>query len=300
MRKGIAFIAVAVLVALAFFLPERLSTLRDQQLLDNPSIQVQGEAQESFAESLQLSLAEKVMLLRSGTLTVMELDHNEIAGFSAVIVAGVEETEVEFSANMAIPPEDMPELKAASQEDISAYVEEVSQLWRSRLEEIQLELRSLQAAGGMPELWGEDNELFYTGYGDLLYMDPDTKMSFQVYRILLGGEFYTLESQVDVQSGRILSFQLRWTKGGHPNWGLRGAANFGGVWRNYWGLDSVSSAWYGEYNRSILESTEETTRTDGNYSAHGQIAFTYDGQSLPIPLECEAYIGRSFSISWNI
>lgn len=299
MRKGIAFIAVAVLVVLAFFLPEGLSTFHDRQLLDRPSIQVQDEAQESFAESLQLSVAEKVMLLRSGTLTVMELGQDWVEGGYNPPPALPADAEVTFSASVK-ETDAPPTLNVYVDGTVLAYDEEVSQLWKTRMEEVQLELRSLQAAGGMPELWSEDSDLFYTGYGDLLYMDPDTKMSFQVYRILLEGEFYALESQVDVQSGRILSFHLRWAKGGHPNWGLRGAANFGGVWRNYWGLDSVSSGWYSEYNRSILESTEETTRTDGNYSAHGQIAFTYDGQSLPIPLECEAYVGRSCSINWNV
>ena len=299
MRRGLTFLVVAVLMALALIVPEWLSSMHDKQLLDNLSLQVRDEDQEGFAESIQLSVAEKVQRLRSGTMTAMTLDHDEVEGTAARIIAGAEDAEVEFSANMVVPPEDRPDLKAASQEDISAYVEEVSLLWRTRLEEVQIELRSLQAAGGLPELWGDDTELFYTGRGDLLYMDPDTMLSFQVYRMLLEGGGYTMDLTADVQSGRILCFNLRWGKGFSPNWGMRGASNFGGVWRNYWGLDSVNSGWYNEYNKSILEQTEDSYRINGDYSAHGQIAFTYDGQSLPVPLDCEAYNGRSFSISWN-
>lgn len=296
MRKGLAFTAVAVLMALAFFLPEWLSGLRDRQLLDSPSIQVQDGEQEGFAESIQLSVAEKVMLLRSGSMTVMELDHSWVEGGYVLPPDDGASAEVYVSFNNV---EDLPELKAASEEAVNAYVEEVSQLWKARLESIRIELRSLQAAGGLPELWSEDSELHYTGYGDLLYMDPDTKMSFQVYRALLETGSYIMELTADVQSGRIFCFNLRWSKGVTPNWGMRGASNFGSVWRNYWGLDSVSSGWYNEYNKSILEQTEESYRLNGDYSAHGQIAFTYDGQSLPVPLDCEAYSGRSFSISWN-
>lgn len=298
MRRGLTFLAVVVLTALALIVPEWLSSINDTQMLDNLSIQVQDEEQEGFAESIQLSVAEKV-LLRSGAMTVMTLDNNKIEGTASLVTAGSEEAKMEFSANMAVPPEDMPELKAASEEEITVYVEEVSQLWRARLEDVQLELRSLQAAGGLPELWGEDTELYYTGLGDLLYMDPDTMISYQVYRILLESGAYTMDLTVDVQSGRILCFNLRWGKGVSPSWGMRGASSFGSVWRNYWGLDSVNSGWYNEYNKSILEQTEDSYRINGDYSAHGQIAFTYDGQSLPVPLDCEAYSGRSFSISWN-
>ena len=41
MRKFGAFLAVAALMAAAFFLPEWLSAFNDRQMLDNPSIQVQ-------------------------------------------------------------------------------------------------------------------------------------------------------------------------------------------------------------------------------------------------------------------
>lgn len=296
MRKGIAAaaaFAVAALVALSFFLPEWLSTLRDRQLLDSPSIQAENEDREGFAESIQLSVAEKLLLLRSGTLNVMELSQGEIEGIYVNFPEGGE-----FTLNLSVE-EDFPELKVSENSDASAYIEELSQTWKDRLEAVQAEIRSLQAMGGLPELWSDEDPLHCTGYGELLYIDPDTQMSFQVYHVTLSRESLSLHLMVDIQSGRILSFSLQWGRDDSPSWGMRGASAFGGVWRNYWRLDSVSSGWYNEYNRSILERTEEAARTDGDYTACGQISFTYDSQSLPIPLECESYRGRSFAIRWN-
>lgn len=134
----------------------------------------------------------------------------------------------------------------------------------------------------------------------MLYIDPDTRMSFQVYNLTLSRNTLSMHLMADAQSGRILSFSLQWGQEDAPAWGLRGSANFGGVWRNYWDMDSVSSDWYGDHTRSILERAEELYRNNGDYTAHGQISFTYDGQSLSIPLECEGYRGRSFVIRWNI
>ena len=166
---------------------------------------------------------------------------------------------------------------------------------------MQTEIRSLQAVGGLPDLWNEEDEpLDCTGYGELLYIDPDTRMSFQVYHLTLSRNTMSMRLMVDIQSGRILSFTLQWGQEDIPSWGLRGAANFGGVWRNYWGMDSVSSGWYDDYTRNILERAEELYRNNGDYASHGQISFTYDGQSLSIPLECEGRRGRSFIIRWNV
>ena len=41
---------------------------------------------------------------------------------------------------------------------------------------MQTEIRSLQAVGGLPELWRESEPLNCTGYGEMLYIDPDTRM----------------------------------------------------------------------------------------------------------------------------
>lgn len=298
MRKGIAAFAafaVAALVALAFFLPEWLSSLHDRQLLDNPAVQVQSEEREGFAESIQLTVAEKVMLLRSGTLNVMELGQAEVEGVYVNFSGGGE-----FTLNVLSGEDAPPELKAATEAEAGAYIAELNQTWKERLEAVQAEIRSLQSMGGLPELWSEEEPLNCAGYGELLYIDPDTRMSFRVYHVTLARNTLSLHLMVDIQSGRILSFSLQWGRDDAPSWGLRGASSFGGVWRNYWGMDSVSSGWYDDYTRSILERTEEAYRTNGDYTAQGQIAFTYNSQSLPVPLECEGVRGRSFAIRWNI
>lgn len=298
MGKWAAAFVVAALMAAAFFLPEWLSSLFDQQLLDTPSIQVQDEDREGFAESVQLTVAEKLLLLRSGTMTVMDLSQDVTRRMNFVLSAGMEQVQI-----IAAYPAGRETLDtagtAASDEELDQYRQEISRRWEARLESVQQEIRNLQALGGLPALWKEDGGLSCTGLSELLYMDPDTRMSFQVYRMALDCENYSVHLLVDVQSGRILSFVLQWGRDGCPDWGIRGAAGFGGVWRNYWGLDSVGSGWYNSYTQNILEQTEAVYRGDGDYNASTQISFSYDGQSLAIPLACWAIGGRTFTISWN-
>lgn len=223
MRKGIAAVAalvVAALMALSFFLPEGLSNLHDQQLLNSPHIQVQNEDWEGFAESIQLTVAEKVMLLRSGTLNVMALTAGEVEG---MYVPGPDGWELTLNVSGNEPV--LPELKAATDEEITSYFAELNQTWEERLEAAQAEIRSLQAVGGLPELWRESEPLNCTGYGEMLYIDPDTRMSFQVYNLTLSRNTLSMHLMADAQSGRILSFSLQWGQEDAPAWGLRGSAN---------------------------------------------------------------------------
>ena len=294
MRKCGAFLAVAALMAAAFFLPEWLSAFNDRQMLDNPSIQVQDEDREGFAESVQLTIAEKVMLLRGGGLTAMELSRETVEGVSVMISGNSE-----ISTFVTGGDREAVVLQMATEEEIIAYNEEMARLWDGRLAAARQEVLNLQALGGLPMLWSDDSELSYTGYGELLYMDPDTRMNFQVYRMTLSCDPYTLGLLVDAQSGRILSFSLQWSREVFPNWGVRGAAGFGGVWRNYWELDSVGSGWYDNYTKGILEHTEVLYHNSGDYDTRGQIAFTYDGQSFSVPLGCMGIGGRTFVINWN-
>ena len=78
MRKYAAALAVVLLMAAAFFLPEWLSALNDRQLLDNPVIQAENEEREGFAESMQRAVAEKVLLLRGGGFNAMELSREKV------------------------------------------------------------------------------------------------------------------------------------------------------------------------------------------------------------------------------
>lgn len=296
MRKCGAILVVAALLAAAFFLPEALSSWNDQQLLDTVSVLPEDLQREGFAESVQLTVAEKVLLLRSGRLTSMDLSREMVAGNSANSVSGSVSISV-FSYDEESEPVLSPDESA--EEDSAAYTEEISRLWDARLAEVRQEIFNLQALGGLPVLWNDDDELAYTGYGDRLYVDPDTRMNFQVYHITLASVLYSLELTVDVQSGRILSFILQWGRDNAPNWGMRNAAGFGSVWRNYWKMDSVSSDWYNGNTKNILEQIAVMPRKDGDYDILGQIFFTYDGQSISVPLEGRGFNGRSFIVTWN-
>ena len=266
MRKCGAILVVAALLAAAFFLPEALSSWNDQQLLDTVSVLPEDLQREGFAESVQLTVAEKVLLLRSGRLTSMDLSREMVAGNSANSVSGSVSISV-FSYDEESEPVLSPDESA--EEDSAAYTEEISRLWDARLAEVRQ------------------------------YVDPDTRMNFQVYHITLASVLYSLELTVDVQSGRILSFILQWGRDNAPNWGMRNAAGFGSVWRNYWKMDSVSSDWYNGNTKNILEQIAVMPRKDGDYDILGQIFFTYDGQSISVPLEGRGFNGRSFIVTWN-
>ncbi len=281
--KYAAALMVAALLAAAFFLPEWLTALHDRQLLDNPAVETREEDHEGFAEAIGLTVAEKLLLMRSGTLTVMDLGR---------------EMEVQINSFRNAEKEVVVSWKNeedSGEAELQAYGEELSQVWEARLTAVQQEIRNLQAMGGLPALWSESDEVACGNMSEALYMDPDTQMNFQVYRMTLLCGQYQMAVSVDAQSGRILSFHLRWGWIGRPPaWGLQGAANFGAAWRNYWGMDSVGGGWYSDYNRSILERLG-----GGDYDVHGQVSFTYDGQTILIPLDSWAYSDRTCALSWN-
>jgi len=293
----LAVAAVALLVAGAFFLPEMLLVWGDSQLLNTLQMESQDEEREGLAESIQLSVAEKLLLLRSGTLTVMDLDGIIVTKSAAGTTTDSEEATLYYTNGIELH-ENSPELNADSTEEIDRYNEEARQLWEARMEAAGAEIRTLQTLGGLPELWQKDRLPDYSGYGDLLYLDPGTYVSFEAYQITLLWEDYILDLLVDVQSGRILSFNLQLLQGAQPNWGLRGASNFGSAWRDYWKMDSVSTGWYNEYTRSILESVAQAA-VNGDYAARDQISFVYDGRSLSVPLECQGSRVKDFSVFWN-
>lgn len=281
--KYAAALMVAALLAAAFFLPEWLTALHDRQLLDNPAVETSEEDHEGFAEAIGLTVAEKLLLMRSGTLTVMDLGREMEAQISSF--RNAESELVVLWKN----GEDSGEA------ELQGYSEELSQVWETRLAAVQQEIRNLQAMGGLPALWSENDEVACGNMSEVLYMDPVTQMNFQVYRMTLLCGHYQMAMSVDAQSGRILSFHLRWGwMGRQPAWGLQGAANFGAAWRNYWGMDSVGGGWYSDHNRSILERLGS-----GDYDVHGQVSFTYDGQTILIPLDGWAYSDRTCALSWN-
>lgn len=297
-RKAWILLAMACLIAAAFLLPERLSAWNDRLTIDRLTIETANVVREGFAESVQMTVAEKLILLRSGTLTAMDLN-GEIAGGVYDSDSGGSDFTILYSpdsSELAAGLTDSP--KAAAGEENAAYTQETREQWEGRLVKLRQEVGALQNMGGLPEIWASDSEVSYTGYGEWLYMDTASRMSFPVYHMLVACGVYSLDVLVDEQSGRILSFNLGWSPPGGLNWGLRDAARFGGAWRNYWEMDAVAGDWYSPHNQIILERTWETVRTDGEYSAHSQIGFTYDGQTVSVPLECWGS-DRGCTITWN-
>lgn len=280
-NKLLAVAAVALLVAGALFLPERLLVWGDGQLLDRLHMDAQDQAREGFGESLQLTVPEKLLLLRSGQLTAMNLNQE------ILLYAG----EGGFLTE--------EEQEDALSEELSRYLHESEQLWAARVEALRGEIASLQTLGGLPEVWRAGSPPDYTAQGEILYLDEDSRMNFQVYQIALYWEKYSMELLVDSQSGRILSFLLHWSQGSRPSWGFRGGAGFGGAWRDYWGMDSVSTGWYGQRVRDMLENMEVQLPPSGEVSGYDQITFMYGGQPVPIPLACQGALSWSFSLAWN-
>lgn len=296
MRKAVVIVLAALLMAAAFFLPAKLSVWNDQQLLDEPHI-TQEDEREGFAESVQLTVAEKLLLLQSGTLSSMVLGDLVIqGGMNASVFVNRAETADEISFYFE---EKFPGDEAALTMDTDAEQEKTRQKWVERLSAVRSEVRTLQAMGAMPQLWDADSELEFHGYGETLYVDSTTRMSFQAYRMRLDGAPFSLDVLVDAQSQRILAFNLDWYSGTPLNWGFRGAANFGTAWRDYWGLDSVNDSWYSDYVKSILENTDAMLHSNGDYNANGQIIFSYGGQSLKIPVANWAFYDRNRSLWWN-
>ena len=283
MSNGWAGLAAAALLAAAFFLPALLSQWGDQRLLDEPHITQQDEEREGFAESLQLSVAEKLFLLRSGSVTSVALEDME-------------------TAEVLWQEKDTAGVSALWQgsADAARELEENEKKWQQRLTRVRSELRGLQTAGALPYLWDSGDEVECTAHRQTLYIDGESQVSFLAYDMTLSGPPYTIRVTVDAKSERILTFRLSWSKGQRPNWGFRGSARFGSAWRDYWGMDSVSSAWNSEYIRSLLDMPAEEFVRSGSYNANADISFTYDGQTLRVPLVNWVYSNTDGVLEWNL
>jgi len=283
MRSCVAAFAAAGLLAAAFFLPGVLFEWSDQRLLDDPHV-TQQEQREGFAESVQLSVAEKLMLLRAGGLSSMALADMELAEVRYAAVGDSVETYVDWP--------DAALVNAA----VACELEESAQKWSERLAHVQAELSILQMAGAMPCLWDAEDTVECAGGRQVLYIDGETQVSFLAYSMTLSCHPYTLNVTVDAKSGRILSFVLNWTNGSTPDWGFRGPVGFGSAWRDYWDMDSVSSGWNSDYIHNILEG--QFLRANNSSNATADVAFTYDGQSLRIPLSSWTH-SREGALLWN-
>ena len=288
MRKYLAVLFTMLLIVAAFFLPE-LSQWEDVRLMDQPYVAAQEE-REGFAESFQLPVAEKLLMLRSGTLSGVDLN----AGSGATTVQGIYTIPAsgENAAAGQIEHGDTELhvfLDGERQFDVdtawAAAYEEVFRKWDERLWTVWREVRVLQSMGGLPELWPAGTALEYTGYGEMLYVDSGTpRVNFQVYHMYLSCAPYSLDVTLDSQSGRMIAFTLRWDKGTQPSWGFQGAARFGSAWRDYWKMDSINTNWYNTYTKEILESTLASLYLNGDYNHNQPLIFSYDDQNLSINL----------------
>ncbi len=187
MRKYLAVATTLLLVVLAFFLPALFSQWNDSQLLDEPHILRGTEEREGFAESIQLTVAEKILLLRSGSLTPLPLGDRDEPEIRVALVEG--ETRIYESEEPSVP-------NAAAGTDGN-----VSQEWANRLERVQSEICILQSMGALPSLWSWSETVESSGLGQILYIDSDTQVSFLVYHMELSCAPYSLSLAVDAQSG---------------------------------------------------------------------------------------------------
>ena len=279
-------LAAAAMQAAAFILPAALSQWGDRRLLDEPHITRQDEEREGFAESLQLSVAEKLFLLRSGSVISVALEDMETAAVYFKNQGG----------NITLESASL----WADGEEGAYELEENERKWNQRLARVRSELRGLQTAGALPYLWDSEDEVTCTAHHQTLYIDQESQLSFLAYDMSLSGPPYAMRVMVDAKTERILSFRLSWSKGQRPDWGFRGSARFGSAWRDYWGMDSVSSAWNSEYIRSLLDMPLEEFLRSGSYNANADIAFTYDGQTLRAPLVNWVYSNSDGVLEWNL
>lgn len=170
----------AVLVALAFFLPPQVSRWYDQQLMDEPKV-TQVEDREGLADSIRLTVAEKLMLLQSGNLSFLALPGEE-AEVRYIIKDG--------SGGVYISSE--PEVDEPIEGD---------EEWETRLTGVKRELLALQRTGGLPELWTEDTNPELISSGEMLYIDNNTQVSFLVYHMELSFSGWGIGVTVDDSSG---------------------------------------------------------------------------------------------------
>ena len=281
MRNKRAWIVPALtvlLAALAFYLPPQLSRWDDRQLMDDPRI-LQVEEGEGLAESLRLTAAEKLMLLRGGSLSFLALTGEE-AEIRYILQDG------EGGAYISSEPE-VGEPAGDSEE------------WAARLAAVKRELLALQRAGGLPELWTEASGPELLDGGEILYIDSSTQVNFLVYHMELSAPDWGAGVTVDEQTGKLLSLSLRWSREAPPSWGASGAAGFGGAWRDYWGMDSVDPGWNSARVNDILASAQAFSNSGGDSSGAGEVVFTYDGQTLRVPLYgwCSAGV---CAVQWNM
>lgn len=275
-RCWAALALAAALAAAAFFLPPHVSRWYDRQLMNEPQI-TQVEDREGLADSLRLTVAEKLLLMQEGELSYLALPG--------------EETQVRYTIE-----NDGGGVYISSEPELETPVEDEEE-WSIRLAGVRREMLALQRSGALPDLWAEDVQAELSDSEEVLCIDRETQVSFLIFHMALAFPDWNVGVTVDSQSGKILSVSLRWMRGQPPYWGAAGTASFGSAWRDYWGMDSVDANWNTPRMKEIL-SPALPLSGNSDYSAAGEINFTYDGQTLRVPVYgwCS---GGSCAVQWN-
>lgn len=270
-------VLTVALAVLAFYLPPRVSHWYDEQIMDDPKV-TQVEEREGLADSIRLTVAEKLLLLRGGSLSFLALPGEE-SEIRYLLQAGESGTYISSE----------PEIGDSGS----------SREWEERLNSVKRELLALQRSGALPELWPDEETVEVIDSGEMLYIDNATQVSFMVCHMELSFSSWSLGLTVDDQSGKILSLSLRWPRETPPSWGAAGAAGFGSAWRDYWGMDSVDPGWNSPRINEILSASQVFSNNSGEYSAAGEIGFAYDGQAFRAPLYGWCSSG-SCTVQWNV
>lgn len=282
-----------VLVILAFTLPARISQFNDRYLLDRPHLASEETGEGGLTGSARLSLPEKLLLIKSGNYSSVSAD--EITGpilkekgnsFQFTVTESNEVSLYDKKTDVNIAVNEAEE-----------YGMEIDETWGDRLLDARGELVALQRAGGLPILW-TDNRLTLIRASEEIYIDNDSQIAFSLYRMVLESDMCYIDLQADAQTGRLLSIGFQWSLGAPPSWGTNGANTFGDVWRSYWGMDSVNISWRENYIQNILVQTEEMTQS--NSSSLAAVVFSYDRQTLEVPLYAQTLIKEQICVlQWN-
>lgn len=278
-----------LLVAVAFFLPDQLSRWKDGTLLDQPQIMGSEAGEQSFANSIRLTLPEKLRLLRSGTLTPMEIPEEErevhlVVGPNGSIFFS--EEPAQNAGEPGVTYTEAPDIDVNDQQ------------MERRLEQLRQELLALQKVGAMPLLWEEGSQVELHSSQEVLYIEMDTQVSFPVCYLELRSAPYSLSLTVDGQTGKILAFSLRWTQDGSLRWAA-GTSNFSNAWKEYWDMDGVNVSYMSsQYLDGIL--SQPPPWENGPYTASTEVAFYYGDEVIRVPLLCRNGSDMSGgSLQWN-
>ena len=179
-------------MVLAFFLPAQLSQW-DDRAHPGYAQHCPGGGAGAVCRQHPADGAEKLLLLRSGDLSWLDL---EDAGAGQVRVALVE-GEAQISVSMEA------ELENAAA-DVQAEAEKNAQKWSARLSAAQSELRVLQRLGALPTLWSDTDVVELTSQREVIYIDQESQVSFTLYYMELSCAPYTVSLAVDAETGRIL------------------------------------------------------------------------------------------------